>query len=394
MNRVLELNELAKKEGTRYPKKRKLYNKIVSSKGKHFIGIVGPRGVGKTVLLKQIVSENKEAFYISVDTLREEDLFDITKVLIEFYGVKLLLLDEIHFQKNYWQKLKKIYDFLNIRLIFTSSVSLSIFDSSYDLSRRVELFYLYPFSFREYLFFKEDISLPGLTLDKIIKGKELEIYLRYEYAFVDYLKGGLFPFSLEEPDIYPILNNIIKKIIHRDIPLVANLQIDEISAIEKTVKFIGKSPVEGINFTSISKNVGITKYKAEQYVSLLEKAFLLNVVFPEGTNVLKEPKILMCLPYRLLYKDYNECIGALKEDFFVEILKMKNWQFGYLKTKRGAKTPDFLVREKNREIVIEIGGKGKGRSQFKDIIVKEKLILVYPQTISKDKRPLFLLGFI
>ena len=36
----------------------------------------------------------------------------------------------------------------------------------------------------------------------------------------------------------------------------------------------------------------------------------------------------------------------------------------YLKTKRGAKTPDYLLGDGT---VIEIGGKGKGFSQFKDV---------------------------
>ena len=169
LNQFLELDKLAREDGKQYPKKRELHNQIISEKGKHFIGIVGPRGVGKTVLLKQIASETENSFYLSADTLEENDLFEIVKILIERYKIKLLLLDEVHFQKGYEQKLKKIFDFLNIRLIFTSSVSLSIFESSYDLSRRVRLLYLYPFSFREYLFFKEDIFLPALTLDKIVK---------------------------------------------------------------------------------------------------------------------------------------------------------------------------------------------------------------------------------
>lgn len=395
LSKFLELSELAREEAERYPKKRYLYTKIVSEKGKHFIGIAGPRGVGKTVILKQIARENKDAFYLSVDTLEgEEDLFEIAKILAEQYGINLLLLDEIHFQKNYEQKLKKIFDFLNVHLVFTSSVSLSIFESSYDLSRRVKLFYLYPFSLREYLFFKKSVSLPALTLERIIKKQRLEEYLRYKYAFPDYLKGNLLPFSFEEPNVYPILGNIIERIIEKDIPSVANLQFNELGAIEKVIKFIGKSPVDGINFTSLSKNIGITKYKAEQYVNLLEKAFVLNVVFPAGTNVLKEPKILMYLPYRLLYKSYDESLGALREDFFAEALKMRGWEFNYLKTKRGAKTPDFLVRYKGREIVVEIGGRGKGRSQFKGVTAKEKVIFTHSQTFAKGKRPLFLLGFI
>jgi len=393
-NQLLELDQLAREDGRRYSKKRELYSKVISQAGKHFIGIVGPRGVGKTVLLKQVALEVKDSFYISADTLEEDNLFEIVRILIERYGVKLLLLDEVHFQKDYQLKLKKIFDFLNIKLVFTSSVSLSIFESSYDLSRRVKLLHLYPFSFREYLFFKKDVSLPSITLDGIMKKEWLNEHLRYEYAFVDYLKGGLLPFSLEENDIYPILENILEKIIRKDIPSVAKLQVDELSVIEKTLKFIGKSPVDGINFTSVSRNVGITKYKAEQYMYLLQKAFVLNLVFPEGTNVLKEPKVLMYLPFRLLYKSYQDSVGEIREDFFAEMLEMKEKAFSYLKTKRGAKTPDFLVKEEGEDIVVEIGGKSKGRQQFKDVIVSRKLILTHSQVVEGDRRPLSLLGFI
>jgi len=394
LNQLLELDELAREDGRQYSKKRELYSQIISETGKHFVGIVGPRGVGKTVLLKQIALETENSFYLSVDTLEENDLFETAMILIERYGIKLLLLDEVHFQKEYERKLKKIFDFLNIKLVFTSSVSLSIFESSYDLSRRVKLLYLYPFSFREYLFFKKDVSLPVVTLDEIIEKQWLSEHLRYEYIFADYLKGGLLPFALEEADVYPILRNILEKIIQKDIPSVARLRIDEISAIEKTLKFIGKSPVDGINFTSVSRNIGITKYKAEQYLRLLEKAFVLNLIFPEGTNVLKEPKVLMYLPFRLLYKSYDESVGAIREDFFAEMLQMKGKAFSYLKTKRGAKTPDFLIKQEDGDIVVGIGGKGKGRQQFKDITVQRKLILTHSQTIENEKRPLSLLGFI
>ena len=394
LKKFFELDELAKKEAEKYPKKRLLYKQLILGRGKHFIGIVGPRGVGKTILLKQIASEYKNSFYLSMDTLEGENLFKMAKTLLEYYNIKLLLLDEVHFQSNYEQELKKIFDFLGTKVIFTSSMSLSIFESSYDLSRRVKLFYLYPFSLREYLYFKKDIFLAPLTLKEIQKNQYNVDYLRYDYIFEDYIKGGVLPFSLEEPDILPLLENILRKIIYKDIPFVARLRVDELEFIYKVIKFIGKSPVEGINFTSIAKNIGITKYKAEQYVNLLEKAFVLNVVFPEGTNVLKEPKILMYLPYRLLYRDFKDCIGELREDFLVQALKSKGYKFNYLKTRRGQKTPDYLIKYRDGDIIAEVGGKGKGRSQFKGVKAKQKIIFVHPCSNKEEKRSLFLLGFL
>ena len=66
----------------------------------------------------------------------------------------------------------------------------------------------------------------------------------------------------------------------------------------------------------------------------------------------------------------------------------------YLKTKRGAKTPDYLVRVGGEDLVVEIGGKGKGRSQFKGVLVERKLILSHDGNQTGIRRPLHLLGFV
>ncbi|NVM23167.1 MAG: ATP-binding protein [Desulfobacterales bacterium] len=391
---ILELNERAKEDGKNFPRTRQLFSRIQSEMGRHFIGIVGPRGVGKTVMLKQLALAQSNSFYLSADASPGADIFQTARTLSEQYKVSILLIDEIHFCKTYAKDLKKIYDFLKLRVVFTSSVSLSLFDSAYDLSRRIVLRHLYPFSFREYLLFTKDIEIPELTLNDIIEGRWMADHMRYNYLFDEYLRGGLFPFSLEEPDCMPLLHNICSKVIRRDIPMVSNLRFDDIERIESTLEFIGKSGVDGINFSSISKNVGITKYKAALYVKLLAQAFILNPVYPKGTNVLKEPKVLMFLPFRLLYRDWSECVGAIREDFFAEMTSMKGYRFHYLKTKRGAKTPDFLIEHEDETVVVEIGAKGKGREQFKGIKIEKKLILSHSPEVRGNKKPLSLLGFI
>ncbi|RLB76887.1 MAG: hypothetical protein DRH24_17150 [Deltaproteobacteria bacterium] len=394
ISELLELNESAKVEGKQFPKVRYLFNEIRSELGKHFIGIVGPRGVGKTVLLKQLAASQPGSFYLSADTLDESDLSQVARILSDKYKIKVLLVDEIHFCKTYLRDLKKIYDFFEVRIIFTSSVSLFLFESAYDLSRRVLLRFLYPFSFREYLAFAKNVEVPSITIDDIIHDRWSTDHMRFSYLFDGYLQGGLFPFSLEEPDPLPILKNICLQVIRKDIPMVSNLRFEDVEIIEKTLSFIGKSEVDGINFSSISRNIGITKYKSELFVKLLSQAFILNPIYPKGTNLLKEPKILMFLPFRLLYKEWDQCVGAIREDFFAEMLTMKGYKFHYLKTKRGAKTPDFLVEYKDDRIVIEVGGKGKGREQFKGVKVEKKLILSHDTKTSGYRKPLSLIGFL
>lgn len=395
INKLLEFNRLAKEEGHRYSRKRdRYYSQVTGALGRHFVGIVGPRGSGKTVLLKQVATENDDSFYVSVDTIGDASLFQIAKTLSETYKIKRLLLDEIHFCRGFEGELKQIFDFLKVQVVFTSSVALVMTESTFDLSRRVQLISITPFSFREYLLFKDGVMVPPLTLDDILQRKWTTQHLQFNHRFKDYLTGGLFPFLLEELDGLPLLQNILETIIRKDIPSVAKLLTDEIGIIAKVVAFVGKSPVDGINTTSIAKNVGITKYKAEQYLQLLGKSFVVKSVWPKGTNVLKEPKVLLYLPYRLLYKSYDEAIGALREDFFAEAMMMANMEFHYLKSTRGMKTPDFLVRTGDTEIIMEVGGKGKGREQFKGMRDKEKIRLLDSDASDGNCRPLIMLGYL
>ena len=146
--------------------------------------------------------------------------------------------------------------------------------------------------------------------------------------------------------------------------------------------------------SSLSRNLGITKYKAEQYVDCLEQAFILQRVCPEGTNVLREPKILMTPPCRLLYRDPEDAIGGLREDFFVDMLRQAGIEISYLKSTRGEKTPDYLVAGGPDKLVVEMGGPGKGRQQFKGIEIDRKLVFAHTDAPTTSTIPLFLIGYL
>ncbi len=393
---IFELHRLAVKSVEKYEKKRFIFDVIRRERGRHFLAIAGPRGVGKTVLLRQLAKEKKGSLYLSFDTLSSSfDLFQFVKEVSTYYKVKIFLLDEIHYLKGYSEQLKKIYDFLeDVRIIFTSSIALWMVESGADLSRRIKIIRTGPFSFREFLWFREGVALSPVKFEDIIADKWDRRALQYEYLFDEYLKGGLYPFTLEEPSPSEFFRNILDKVITQDIPAVKkDMRIEEIEDIKRVVEFAGKSPSEGINYSSISRNVGITKYKASQYVELLDKGFVLNPVRPYGTNVTREPKILMHLPYRLLYRDYEDCIGSLREDFFGEAMKFLGAEIFYLKSKRGEKTPDFGVRGL-KKTVFEIGGRGKGRRQFKGYERGDYVKIVLTHPYSLGKKPLFLIGML
>ncbi len=396
ISNIIELNNLSLENVKVFTKKRFIFDQMVDdtkNQARHFTGIIGARGSGKTILLKQLNFICDQSFYISLDTL-EGDLFEVFQKLHQDLGVKIFLLDEVHFYPGFEGVLKKIYDFLDVKIIFTSSVALSMRESAYDLSRRVLLRIMYPFSFREFLYFTKDISRETVSFKDIIDNTFDKEWLRFFPDFQKYMEGGIMPFALQEPNPVSVLENVLATVIYKDIARVSNFGMDELDKISKVVSFIGKSAVDGINYTSLSQNISITKFKAEQYIDLLEKSFIIHRIFPKGTNIMKEPKILMALPYRLLYSDRDICLGGLREDFFVEAMKMRGREIFYLKNRRGAKTPDFLCQCGDTQVICEVGGKTKGAQQFKGIDMKDKVIFSDGIVSQGKKRPLMILGVI
>lgn len=395
INELEALDALARAEGKRFSSHRDVLDTLRKTRGRRFVGIVGPRGVGKTVILKQLALETDRSFYGSADTFADITLFDLAQVLFEKRSIRTLLLDEIHFLSGFDGDLKKIFDFLpDVHVVFTSSVALALQQSAFDLSRRVRLIRLLPFSFREYVRFKEGVALDRLTLDAVGRGDWTPEHARYGYLFDPYLKGGLYPFALTEPDPLTVIRSILETVLQRDIPHVAKVTYQDVALIGKALTFIGRSAVEGVNPTTVAKNLGITRYKALEYIDLLSQTFLLIPIDPEGTNVLREPKILMQTPYRLLYRSWDDAVGALREDFFATAMSMADVPLHYLKSTTGRKTPDFWIVTESGAWVVEIGGRGKGRTQFKGVRVERKMVLAHGADARRGAIPLFMAGYL
>jgi len=235
---------------------------------------------------------------------------------------------------------------------------------------------LLPFSFREYLGFRFGLELAALPLDCLFRGPPPPDHLRASHRFKEYLCGGLFPHTLEAGVRLQTFENIVTKILTGDIPsLDCSPTMDDLAQIRRTLTFVGSAGGDEVNYSSVSRNAGVTKYKAERYLELLERSFLVRRVFPAGANVLKEPKVLLVPPYRLLYRPLEQCIGQLREDFFALAMDQHGLEFRYLKSTRGGKTPDFLLDLDGSATVVEVGGRRKGRSQFKGVDYERKVVL-------------------
>jgi predicted AAA+ superfamily ATPase len=134
--------------------KRYLYEKVAWDS--RMIGIIGPRGVGKTTMILQYIKENldsKKALYVSADDMyfSGNRLIDLAEDFYKSAG-EYLFIDEIHKYSDWSRELKNMYDsYPALKIVFTGSSVLDILKGSADLSRRAIIYKLQGLSFREYL---------------------------------------------------------------------------------------------------------------------------------------------------------------------------------------------------------------------------------------------------
>ena len=361
--------------------------------------IKGPRGIGKTTLILQYITEkygmSEEALYISMDSiaLRNLSIYEIAKHHINHGGTHLFI-DEIHKYPNWSQEIKSIYDqFRKLKVVVTSSSILQIYKGNYDLSRRMVSFDMHGLSFREYLQIVLDVQLPVLSLKDITENHvDFAIKLSKNINILphlrDYLKHGYYPFFLESTKSYvQKLNNTINLILDIDLPYVLGINVHNIFKVKKLLSNLATQVPFQPNITKMAGSLELTRSTINQYIHYLENACLLNLLVDAGksySSISKPEKVYLNntnLSYAISIDNVD--IGNMRETFFYN-------QVDHVHEVHYSKAGDFLV---NKEYVFEIGGKSKNRKQ---IWQEDKSFTVIDNEIvgAKTRIPLWLFGFL
>lgn len=361
--------------------KRYLYLEIQWNS--RMIGIIGPRGVGKTTMMLQYVKEHlnsQDTLYIAADDLyfSANRLYDVAKSFYVNSG-KNLFIDEIHKYPEWSRELKNIYDsFPTLKIIFTGSSILDILKGSADLSRRAIIYELQGLSFREYLNFFHQKSYPAYSLEQIMANQvKLEGIDHPLPLFKDYLKRGYYPFGLEN-ELQIRLSQIIVQTLESDIPQYANLTISTSRKLKRLLSIIAESVPFKPNFSKISETLGVSRNSLEDYFSYLEKAGLISQLRDSTKGIQglgKVDKVFLDntnLAYNLIGEAVN--IGNIRETFFLNQMRLKNDVIA-------AKQGDFLIGE----YTFEVGGKNKNNQQIKSVqqafLVKDDIEFGYQNVL-------------
>jgi len=362
-------------------------------------GITGARGVGKTTMLLQHISENygfaQSALYFSFDDISfpYKSLVELADEFVK-RGGKYLFIDEIHKYPTWSQELKNIYDtYTNLRVVFTGSSILDIQKGKADLSRRALIFNMQGLSFREFLQIETKYKFDTYTLSDILENhKEISVSIFQKVKpfqhFNNYLKYGYYPYYLQNKEFYSMrLSNTINQIVETDLPQVLNVDVKYINKIKRFLNILANEIPFTPNITTLSNAIGVSWQSVINYLNYLDRANIINIVFPAEKSIksLTKPEKILLHSTNIFYVFKNEIInkGSIRETFFVN-------QLSYYHKVKTSNKGDFLIDNK---YLFEIGGKNKNYNQIADI--KNSFIAAEDIEFGfRNKIPLWLFGFI
>lgn len=296
-------------------------------KGKVVI-LYGARQVGKTTLVKEIQKKFVDtALYLNGD---EPDvrtsLSDATSTALRAYigGKKFVVIDEAQRVHNIGLTLKLLVDnFPDIQVLATGSSSFELANSIAEpLTGRAYEFHLYPFSVEELLGQYSPIEMSRL------RERQLET--------------GMYPAVVEALDDEPaaIAKMLASNYLYKDVLSFQNIRKPEI--LEKLLQALALQMGNEVSFTELAQLVGANKETVENYVRVLEQAFIVFRLPPFFRNPRKELSKMRKIYFwdvgmrNAIINNFNPMglrpdVGALWENFLMsERLKfLSNHQYDH-----------------------------------------------------------------
>lgn len=350
---------------------RKLYmDKISNFMNKDVIKIItGIRRCGKSYLFKLIINKLKEKGIPESDILlidlelpkynsitTREQLDEIVLKFLETHENQVyLFFDEIQNIRDWEISINSYYKLENTDIYITGSNSkLMSKEFATLLTGRYVNIEMYPFSFNEFLDYKEELNQPPLIQNEL--NSELENY------FEEYRQYGGIPLAISSQiDKELVLNGIYSSIILNDI--IERYEIRNAGLFNRIVKYIIENTGNLISANAIYKylkheKLNITKQTIYNYLEYLENAYFISKASKE--DLIGKKEIMGSEKFYLIdngfYKsqleEKQENIGHILENIVYVELK----RHGYKITVGNVNDYeiDFVCRKNNQKIYIQV----------------------------------------
>ncbi len=366
---------------------RYMYNQI--DWDNRLIGLVGPRGVGKTTLMLQHAKEHLPRH--STLFVTAEDMYFVINNIVEFAadfvkkGGRYLIIDEIHKMEDWARYLKLIHDYQpKLNVIFTGSSILDITKGTHDLSRRAIMYSMQGLSFREYLSLFHGINVQVYSLQQILNHEvKIPTDVQILELFKDYLQKGYYPFS-KENQYKTRLKQVINNTLEVDIPQYAKMNVATGRKIKQLLGIIARSVPFKPNMSTLSTVLDTSRNSIADYFIYLEEAGMITLLRDSTSGVRalgKVNKVYLdntALVYNLAEKEVN--IGNIRETFFYNQMRLNHEVVS-------SDVADFTIGK----YTFEIGGKNKKQKQIESVedafVVKDDIESGYLNVI-----PLWMFG--
>ncbi len=299
---------------------------------KRAVVLMGPRRVGKTVMIQHTVQYLLEdgvspgnIFYVSVDNPLFTAL-DLEKILTLYQEIHdhprrskglYVFFDEIQYRKEWEVHLKSLVDsYPGIRFVVSGSAAAALkLKSRESGAGRFTDFLLPPLTFAEFLKFRKlEEELYELETEEAGPPKNIE---RLNKEFLDYINFGGFPEPILSSTVRGDLrrfvgNDIIDKVLLRDLPSLYGIQDSQ--ELNQLFSVLTYNTGNEVSLEGLSKASGVAKNTLKKYLDYLEAAFLIQRVHRVDKNAKRFKRVTTFKVYLTNPSLRAALFGAIEAD--------------------------------------------------------------------------------
>lgn len=308
--------------------------------------ITGIRRCGKSVLLQQLRNQLKEQdFFFNFDDERlvnftVSDFQTLQECFFELFGEQhTYYFDEIQNIPGWETFVRRLYNEGNKVVVTGSNARMLSRELGTHLTGRYIAVEIYPFSFKEYLTYK-DIH-PTQKDFYTTAGRSMLVN-----NFSKYLEQGGFPKYLESQSAR-YLSSLYESIIFRDV--MARNGLTNEKEIQELVFYLASNATKRITYSSIGKLIGIRHAETiKNYLEYIQQTYLIFQLLKYSPSV----KTQMLSPKKIYFIDnaiinrigFNatDNIGVKLENIVFVELKRRGLDLFYHSDKKEC---DFIVRQ-------------------------------------------------